>query len=220
MKNLKAIFAMTIITMIVMSSCSKEEVTSLDVADGNEQEVPHFDETNSETYTWDQLPSELRDAKPLSELENIDERGYCPNNSQSGSWGGNGGSSFNYKPTNCAKIYAMAIRSGSRVDRLVVWYKDFSTNTIYVGLDRGGSGGNYHLQFFSTDGSEFIRKVAGRSGSRLDKLSIYTNKKSFSYGGNGGSSFVFQPPYGNRIRGFYGRSGSEIDRIGFYGYDD
>lgn len=216
MKTLKVFLTLTVVmTILIFTSCSKEQELLQNLSTVQE-EVSHFDETNSEALTWDQLPAELRDAKPLN--NDADEfLRSCSYNSQSGSWGGNGGSPFNYNPSTCHRIYAVAIKAGSRVDRLVVWYKS-KNGTIYVGLDEGGNGGTYYFQLFSSDGSEFIRKVAGRAGSRIDRLSIYTNKKSFSYGGNGGTYFAFQPPYGTRIRGFHGRSGNEINRIGFYGY--
>ncbi|WP_368668126.1 jacalin-like lectin [Aquimarina sp. RZ0] len=59
--------------------------------------------------------------------------------------------------------------------------------------------------------------MAGRSGRVLDRISIYTNKKSFSYGGNGGAAFnVSILPSGFQVLVFFGKSGSLIDQIGFY----
>lgn len=185
--------------------------------------VPHFDETNSTKVTWDQLPSELRNAVEIDTREDkklrvgsgVQSTAWSVYSYYIGPWGGWGGSPYYIYPPNGSRIYAMAIRSGAYVDRLTIWYQR-ADGTIYMGGDRGGNGGTFYLQFFASD--EYIYYVGGRSGAYVDRLSIYTNKKWFSYGGNGGAAFYAGVPYGYQVLGFWGRSGSYIDQIGFYVY--
>jgi len=219
MKKFNAIIVFLLVCLIY--SCKEKEKVGPTVSSSNlssqTAKVPHFDEKNSITYTWDQLPAELRNAIPIvSGKSNPNAREAVSNYSYFvGPWGGSGGGYFDILPPSGSRIYAMAIRSGSLVDRLTVWYVR-SDGSVYVGGDVGGNGGAYYLQYFS--GDEYIYSVAGRSGSYLDRLSIYTNYKSFSYGGNGGSSFFASVPSGYQILGFWGRSGVYVDQIGFNVY--
>lgn len=202
MKNIFVI----LISILLIISCNKDEI------EVTKEDTPQYNESNSATLTWEEMPEELKNAPQLdTSLLKSSSYAYSV-----GPWGGTGGSSFSYAPPANSKIYAMAIRAGSRIDRIVVWYK-LSDNTIYVGLDRGGDGGNYYLQYFAD--KEYIRSISGRSGSRLDKIAIVTDQKSFTYGGSGGTPFsVGTLPSNYQILGFYGRSGSEIDQIGFFVY--
>jgi hypothetical protein len=117
-------------------------------------------------------------------------------------------------PPSYSRIYAMAIRSGTLIDRLVVWYQR-SDGTIYSS-GAGGSGGVYHLHLFASD--EYIYYISGRSGLAVTRLSVYTNKKSFTYGGTRGNPFYAQVPSGYQHLGFWGRSSTRVDQIGFYVY--
>jgi hypothetical protein len=96
------------------------------------------------------------------------------------------------------------------IDRIVVWYRR-SDGTIYSSARPGGV---YHVQYFASD--EYIYYIAGRSGSAVTLLSVYTNKKSFTYGGDGGNPFYAQVPSGYQHLGFWGKSSNRIDQIGFY----
>ena len=210
----RAFSLLLLLGIVILNACSQRDK---ETPAPQTAKVPHFDETNSVTYTWDKLPAELRNASPIvSEKSSANAREAVSNYSYSiGPWGGGGGGYFNILPPSGSRIYAMAIRSGSYVDRLTVWYIR-SDGSIYVGGDVGGNGGSYYLQFFS--GNEYIYSVAGRSGKHLDRLIIYTNYKSFGYGGNGGSVFNAGVPAGYQFLGFWGRSGSLVDQIGFYVY--
>ena len=132
-----------------------------------------------------------------------------------GPWGSGGGIGFSIYPPDGSRIYAIGISSGSLVDRIVIWYQTWLGH-IYVGGDRGGFGGYFNIQFFEP--GEYITAIGARSGALVDRLTFYTNRKWFSYGGNGGSAFFAGVPAGYQILGFYGGSGAYIDRIGFWVY--
>lgn len=179
--------------------------------------IPLFDESNTELINWNSFPEELKNAKQISS-SSINESNFktlASYSYQAGPWGGSGGNYFSHSPSGSSKIHAIAIRAGSLIDKLIVYYKK-SDGTIYAGINRGGNGGNYYIQFF-TDG-EYIRSVSGRSGKHVNRLRFNTNKKSFQYGGSGGNYFYLSTPYNHKIFSFYGRSGSLIDNIGFRCY--
>ncbi|WP_199852634.1 jacalin-like lectin [Aquimarina sp. Aq78] len=206
---MKKLIFLTVLTLFsFMISCQKDEIKE---GVENTQEVPSYDDTNSQLVEWNSFPEELKNAIPI---ENATENSSKAYSYPVGPFGGGGGGAFSVNPPSGTRIHAIAMRTGSRVDKLVVYYISPS-GTIYTGMSRGGNGGSFYLHFF--DNTEYIRRIAGRSGSRLDRLTIYTNKKTFTHGGNGGSYFnAAIPPSGFQILGFFGRSGSEIDRIGFY----
>ncbi len=206
MKKLSFLTALALFSFMI--SCQKEE---LNESIEKVEVLPVYDDTNSEKLDWDSFPQELKDAPPLENNTKNNSKAYSYS---IGPFGGGGGSAFSVNPPTGTKIHAVAMRTGSRVDKLIIYYRAPNGN-IYKGLDRGGNGGSYYIHFFSAD--EHIRRISGRSGSRLDKLTIYTNKKTFTHGGNGGAYFnAAIPPSGFEILGFFGRSGSNIDRIGFY----
>jgi hypothetical protein len=181
------------------------------------QSIPHYDEKNSALVTWDQLPEELKNAIPITQdsstsLSNARVQGssYA---FKYGPFGGNGGSPFSIFPPDGSRIYAMAIRSSGVIHGIVIWYQKGAT--IYrVGV--GGTGGRYYQQFFTP--TERIVRVSGRSGWVVDRLSVRTNFKTFTYGGTGGNAFVAEVPPGYQILGFWGRAGIYLDQIGFYAY--
>lgn len=207
-KQYLAVYAMLVLTF----SCQKDEVSETVSIDNVEvvQGLPHYDDSNTELVNWNNFPEELKNAKQNeNNLEESKDYSY-----QVGPFGGGGGSAFSFNPPTTDKIHAIAIKSGSKVDKIIVYYRK-PNGTVYKGIDQGGNGGDYYIHFFQ--GSEYIKGISGRSGRLLDRISVITNKKSFTHGGNGGSEFnVPIPPTGFQILGFYGRSGRLIDRIGFY----
>lgn len=192
-------------SIIIFVSCSKNNEFN------DEQKLPTYNESNSTVSDWSDLPTELKNASALPSAS-LKSAVYSYT---VGPWGGTGGIPFDIKPNTDATIYAIAIQSGNRIERIVVWYK--LNGTIYIGLDKGGSAGIYYVQYFSDD--EYIRRISGRSGSRVDRLSFETNRKTFTYGGTGGNPFeIATLPTNQQVLGFYGRSGNAIDKIGFYVY--
>jgi hypothetical protein len=205
----KSFFLTVLVLFSFMISCQKDEINE-DVE--KTQVIPSYDETNSELVDWNNFPKELKNAIPIkNDVDNNINKAYSYS---VGPFGGSGGGAFNVNPPSGTKIHAIAMRTGSLVDKLIIYYIS-PGGTIYTGMSQGGNGGAYYLHFFSSD--EYIKRIAGRSGRYLDRLTIYTNKKTFSHGGSGGSAFnVSIPPSGFQILGFFGRSGALIDRIGFH----
>ncbi len=61
---------------------------------------------------------------------------------------------------------------------------------------------------------QFIKKLSGRSASRVDQLRItLDDDRSVVGGGGGGSPFDWQVPSGSVVMGFAGRSGSRLDQV-------
>ena len=193
--------------------------------------VPHYDESNSEKISWDDLPDNLKNAIPIekrSESAESNRRGTTPAPIRPprsrvryaysrGVWGGNGGSRFYLEPRlNGAnsRIYAIGIQSGDLIDGIMTWYED-SNGTVYFAGEAGSRGGSFYLQTFNR--GEYIRGIRGRSGQFLDQLTIETNSRSFSYGGRGGNPFEYRLPWNDQrhqIFAFWGRAGSFIDHLG------
>lgn len=128
----------------------------------------------------------------------------------SNSYGGNGGDSFNFSNDmvkyNLDKPTQIKIESGSRIDGIRVSY---GSRTLQAG-------GDAHTSTLNLDDNEYITRAVIRTGSRVDRLELYTNKgHSIKGGKDGGSRREINPPDGWYIAGFFGREGDEIDRIGF-----
>ena len=135
----------------------------------------------------------------------------------SGAHGGDGGGPFddvdiaNYLQQQ-TRISALQLRSGGRIDRLITTYQSRHGT---VKLEHGGDGGGLGNVLTLLEG-QFVTKVEGRSGARVDNLKFtITDGRSVSGGGGGGGPFTFEPPAGAFIMGFSGRSGAELDRIEF-----
>lgn len=185
--------------------------------------VPEFNEKNSVRMTWAQLPEKLRNATRIENLKGDPQKDGISSQAGNptyqynvGPWGGVGGSAYYIWPTrSSSRIYAIAVRSGALVDAITVWYVDANGQLYSYGA--GGRGGTYYISYFSAD--EYIYAAGGRSGNYLDHLYIWTNKKTLSYGGYGGSYFQYVTPSSYyQILGFFGGSGVYLDRMGFYVY--
>jgi hypothetical protein len=227
--------ALLVISFFIFSCSKNSDVTVPNNASIQEQQqntvqdlsatkrnVPEFSEKNSQTVTWAQLPSQLRNATRVELPKGQPQKGQANALASAvsyyysvGPWGGVGGGSYSIWPTRGGRIYAIAVRSGAYVNAITVWYLDANGQLYAYGA--GGTGGGYYISYFSAD--EYIWAAGGRSGNYLDHLYIWTNKKSLSYGGNGGSYFQYVTPSSYyQILGFFGGSGVYIDRIGFYIY--
>ncbi len=136
-----------------------------------------------------------------------------------GSYGGGGGGAFNDFTSNTGsdcgtRVSKITIRSGRRVDAIQLTYRLSNGNTV-TGPKHGGNGGGQTVYNIDIAGGEEIVYVGGRSGSRVDRLEFVTNKGRIlgPHGGGGGGAFAQSQC---KLRGIYGRSGNEVDRIGFY----
>ncbi len=228
--------ALLLLSIFVFSCSKKNDVTVPNSSSTQTQQlstspnlaaikrnVPEFTEKNSIKVTWAELPEQLRNATRMESAKEQPQKGEVNAPAAAinyqyyvGPWGGTGGGAYYIWPTRGAsRIYAIAVRSGIYVDAITVWYVDANGQLYSYGA--GGGGGSYYLSYFSAD--EYIYAAGGRSYSLLDHLYIWTNKKSLSYGGNGGNYFQYVTPSSYyQILGFFGGSGSYIDRMGFYIY--
>lgn len=215
MKKL-SFLAMIAVAAFILPSCEKEAIQPMHPKADAVAQSNSFNEKNSTAISWNQLPEDLKNAeiyesKTASGTASKIQASYI---TQVGPWGGSGGSSFAIYPVaSTDKIYAIGVRSGSYIDGLSIWYQ--RTNGSIYAYVVGGTGGTFYLRAFQPN--ERITAIAGRSGNLLDRLTIYTTAQTFSYGGNGGAAF-YAGAGTAQILGFYGGSGTYVDRIGAYIY--
>jgi hypothetical protein len=136
------------------------------------------------------------------------------NSTRSKTFGGsNGGSSFDDSHNIGAwgRIRQIVVRHGNEVDSIGVFWANGNFFT------HGGTGGTATVINLNPD--EFISRVEGRSGDRLDQITFRSNKRAYGpFGGGGGSPFTVDFS-GKALHYLFGRSGAEIDQIGF-GFGD
>ncbi|KAA1243437.1 hypothetical protein [Aquimarina sp. RZ0] len=135
------------------TSCEKKEVNEIlnENIQQDTQKLTHYDEANSSLVDWNDFPKELKNAIPLENSSSYSNHKNSKAFSYSvGPFGGGDGSAFSVNPPSGTKIHAIAIRAGSKVDKITIFYIS-PAGTIYTGTDRGGNGGIYHIQFFSDD---------------------------------------------------------------------
>ncbi|WP_347330375.1 jacalin-like lectin [Marinimicrobium locisalis] len=110
-------------------------------------------------------------------------------------------------------VQQVTVRAGSRVDQLAFGYGNGMT------LSHGGSGGS--AQTMTLSAGEYLTQVtacqAKRNGhTRVFYLSFSTNMgQSLAAGSYQGSCQTLTAPAGHGFVGAYGRSGDELDRVGF-----
>lgn len=130
-------------------------------------------------------------------------------------WGGGGGGNFDDVNVlswlhNKTTVSAVQLRTGSRVDKLIVTYR--STQGTWID-EHGGNGGGASNVLTLLPG-QFIQRLNGRSGARVDQLNItLTDGRSVGGGGGGGSAYDWSVPNGSFVLGFSGRSGAELDAV-------
>lgn len=133
-----------------------------------------------------------------------------------GPFGGPGGGAFQDPGPvpELSRITGITIRSGSLVDAIATSYRlpDGTSGTF----SHGGAGGTAHAIHFNN--TEQIIAVVGRSGTYLDNIAFLTEdrqgvRRTYGpFGGNGGAQFIVN----RKVNGFFGRSGSLIDQLGFF----
>ncbi len=111
------------------------------------------------------------------------------------SFGGNGGGAFNPVVVN-----RFAVNSGDELDAVIINDNQY-----------GGNGGMRHDTFY-LQSDEYFNYMDIRSGDRVDKICLRTNKgRAYGpYGGMGGGFQVFE---NIRIFTIGGRSGARVDRL-------
>ena len=129
---------------------------------------------------------------------------------ETATYGGYGGKSFkdSHDIEAWGQITKIIIRHGNEIDGITVTYNDGTTTT------HGGNGGNQSV--INLERGEYISKVEGRAGSRLDYLYFHTSrgKEYGPFGKKGGNPFDCN--FGSKgLVYFFGRAGNRIDQIGF-----
>ena len=128
-------------------------------------------------------------------------------------FGGNGGSSFDesHKIESWGRIRQIVVRHGNEVDSIGVFWANGNF------FNHGGTGGTETV--INLDPDEFILRIDGRSGDRLDQIIFRSNKRAYGpFGGGGGRPFTVDFS-GKALHYLFGRAGAEIDQIGF-GFGD
>ncbi|XP_019180878.1 PREDICTED: horcolin-like [Ipomoea nil] len=148
-----------------------------------------------------------------------------------GPLGHNGGGFWSFRPKN--KINQIVISFGGRGNNNPIGItfsatkNDGSKDTLTIG--GGGTETNVtHNDTINIDGEdEYLTEISGTFGAFassdnvLRSIKFTTNAREFgTYGPNVGTPFNFQAQNGNKIVGFFGRSGYYIDAIGTYNAPD
>ncbi len=127
-------------------------------------------------------------------------------------YGGTGGKPFQDDLTEAKDLIAIAIRHGNRIDSILGVWKTENGEQI-TGKHHGGYGGSESIVVLQP--GEKINKVIVHYGDSVDYLEFHTNQRNkFQFGGAGGEE-PHAEVSGN-ILGFFGRSGDELDAIGFF----
>ncbi|HRH47602.1 MAG TPA: jacalin-like lectin [Panacibacter sp.] len=194
---MKKIILITALLAFIISSCSKSADDIVMPKATAQADVSNA--TAPETlYIWDQLPSDLKNALLFS-VSNADK---YPAQSF-GPYGIATGTGFSSFPPTGSKIYAMGFNAdNSGLNKIIIWYKGTDNKIYYYAT---GSATNFYVQLFTDD--EYISKISVYSGTIINRLTITTNKKSFSYGAAGGTLKTAYAP-ASQILGFWGNLSS------------
>lgn len=146
----------------------------------------------------------------------VDAIGCYLSNLTIGPFGGGGGSAFEDPAPvpELGRMVSITVYSDDHVNSLATTYvlPDGSTQTF----SHGKADGTRHDIIFNP--GEHIIVALGRSGSLVDNICFLTEdpqgvRRTFGpYGGQGGTQFICN----EKVGGFFGRSGSSIDAIGFF----
>lgn len=146
----------------------------------------------------------------------IDQIGCYLSTDTAGPFGGGGGSAFQDPGPvpELSRILRISVRHGTYVDAIATTYllPDGSEQTF----SHGGGGGTEEVIHFNS--GERIIAIVGRSGDLLDNIAFLTEdpqgvRRTYGpYGGPGGAQFIVNAD----VNGFFGRSGSLIDQLGFF----
>lgn len=131
-------------------------------------------------------------------------------------WGGDGGGPFDDVDVNTyisrqTRITAIGLRTGARTDQLRTTYMDNSGQQQTK--SHGGTGGSDRGTLQLLEG-QFVTKVWGRSGAKLDQVNFQiSDGRTIGGGGGGGGAYTWSTPAGSFVLGFKGRCGAEVDGI-------
>jgi hypothetical protein len=115
-------------------------------------------------------------------------------------------------PTKIRRLKKISIKHHCRVEKIQVTLVNNAGKKAII--EAGGTEGKWSHIYLDND--EYIIRVTGRSGTLIDQITFYTNKrrKLGPYGGNGGTPFSIQVPRNSRVVGFRGKYGNAINQIG------
>ncbi|MEA3065609.1 MAG: hypothetical protein QOJ27_2061 [Sphingomonadales bacterium] len=146
----------------------------------------------------------------------IDQIGCYLSTAIAGPFGGGGGAPFQDPGPvpELSRILTISVRHGTFIDAIATTYMlpDGSQQTF----SHGGGGGTEDVIHFNA--GERIIAVVGRSGDLLDNIAFLTEdpqgvRRTYGpYGGPGGAQFIVNAD----VNGFFGRSGTLIDQLGFF----
>ena len=199
---MKKITLVAALLALIISSCSKRADDIVLPKATAQADVSNA--TAAETlYIWDQLPLDLKNAV----LVNASYTDKYPAQSF-GAYGSIAGTGFSSFPPTGSKIYAMGFNTdNSGLNKIIIWYKGTDNKINFYAT---GVASNFYIQRFADD--EYISKISVYSGTIINKLTITTNKKAFTYGAAGGTlKSVYAPA--SQILGFWGYSSTNIAQL-------
>ncbi len=132
---------------------------------------------------------------------------------QMGPSGGRGGNEFKdsgFKDQ--TRIKTITVYAGNIIDSIEITY--ITENKVTKSDRHGGGGGDKNV--FNLDDDEYIIKISGKYGNKVDSLIIQTNKRTLKKCGKDGGdvNFSYEAPEGMEIIGFFGHAGDTLDSIG------
>lgn len=151
--------------------------------------------------------------------------GICNSQWYQGPSGGTGGRAFDHwtESQNGRDIASVWVAAGAPVKCFTVSYRDRAPSSgTPLRLRAGNCKRTAEEEFkgsaaqITMEPDEYILGIAGRHGSVIDSMTVYTNKRtSVLLGGAGGiATFGYTAPSGQMIVGFFGRAGDHLDAIG------
>jgi Jacalin-like lectin domain len=154
------------------------------------------------------MTAQMTRPSPLPSAMQMEAEGYRP----VGPYGGPGGNPFSDNLTTITQLIAVTVRSGDFLDAIQATWRTTDGNQV-TGPWHGGEGTN--ARTFVLEDGEFINKVRLNSGSKVDKMILFTNKgHRFDCGGTSGGGALHE--IDGNVYGFFGRSGKGIDSVGFF----
>lgn len=128
--------------------------------------------------------------------------------------GGTGGEEYTDESVeSTSSVTQVRIGAGTLIDSIQMVHK-LKNGTTHEFPKHGGSGGDPHV--VTLNDNEYITKISGKYGSRVDSITIHTNTQDIGpFGGDGGSAdYIYEAPDGYEIIGFHCRAGNRVDAIG------
>jgi hypothetical protein len=132
----------------------------------------------------------------------------------SDAYGGTGGIGFNdvNQVTGSAKVSAISMRAGSRIDQLALSFDDGRA------FSHGGNGGSQYSLSLKED--EYLTSLDLCTGERNGSTRVFyasfktSLKRTLSGGATTDNCAQIEAPEGWQIKGFHGRAEDEVDNVG------